>query len=394
MEVQEEKSELIEEFRKYLQIDTRQPNPDYSSAIKFLRTKCESLGLSCLVKEYVTGKPILIATMKGSIEQGPSILLNSHIDVVPTVCQQWDEPPMSAVIKDGKIYARGAQDMKCVGMAYIHALQKLILKKVNLKKTIHLSFVPDEEVGGADGMKCLVDDSGFWDPLNVGVVLDEGVPSPTDKYLVFNRERSVLWLHVNISGSAGHGSLLLEGTAVEGLTTFLYKINQFRKSQQMELVKENGRLGNVTSINVTNIQSNSTQVNVLPSEFFVDIDVRIGPDFKSEDEFIKSFENNFLSDNISYKIIQRTDALGKVSNDPHHLNVIERTLQEEGFEIAIFPGSTDSKYIRAKGINAYGVSLFRNTPILAHDHNEFLGVEEYLRGVEMYEKLILNLSND
>ena len=394
MEEGEEKNEFIEEFRKYLQIDTRQPNPDYSSAIKFLKAKCESLGLTCLVKEYVAGKPTLIATLKGGDKQGKSILLNSHVDVVPTVCQQWDVPPMSATIKDGKIYARGAQDMKCVGMAYIHALQNLIHEKVDLKKIIHLSFVPDEEVGGMDGMKRLVDDSELWSRLNVGVVLDEGVPSPTDKYLVFNRERSVLWLQATISGSAGHGSLLIGGTAVESLTTFLHKINQFRESQRGELIKERGRLGNVTSINVTNVKSNSTQVNVLPSKFFVDIDVRIGPNFESEEAFIKFFKDSCLSENISYEIIQRTDVLNDVSQDPQYIEIIEDTLREEGFEFAIFPGSTDSKYIRAKGVNAYGISLFRNTPILAHDHNEFLGIEEYLRGVKMYEKLIRNLSNN
>jgi acetylornithine deacetylase/succinyl-diaminopimelate desuccinylase-like protein len=101
-----------------------------------------------------------------------------------------------------------------------------------------------------------------------------------------------------------------------------------------------------------------------------------------------------LSEKVSYKIIQRTDSLSNISQDSQYIEIIEDTLREEGFEFAIFPGSTDSKYIRAKGVNAYGISLFKNTPILAHDHNEFLGIGEYLRGVKMYEKLIHNLSNN
>jgi aminoacylase len=384
----------VEEFREYLQIDTRQPDPDYSFAINYLKNKCVPLGFNWDVKEYVKGKPILILTLKGTEMSKPSIVLNSHVDVVPTVDEQWKYHPMSAQIEDGKIYARGSQDMKCVGMAYIHAIQNLISKKVTFKRTIHLLFVPDEEIGGNDGMGKLVADSDYWKSLNVGVVLDEGVPSPTSQYFVFNRERSVLWLQVTVSGPAGHGSLLTSGTAAERLTELLFKINQFRQSQQKKLIEEKGRLGNITSINVTNIKSNSTQINVVPSKFFVEIDVRIGPDFKSESEFLKHFEENFMNDHASYKICMRNDALNNMSQDPQYLNIIKESLKEEGFELGIFPGSTDSKYIRDKGIDAYGVSLFRNTPILAHDHSEFLGVEEYLRGVEMYEKLILNLSKE
>ncbi|PKU73611.1 aminoacylase [Dendrobium catenatum] len=54
----------------------------------------------------------------------------------------------------------------------------------------------------------------------------------------------------------------------------------------------------------------------------------------------------------------------------------------------IFPASTDARYFRERGIPAFGFSPMANTPILLHDHNEFLNKEEYLKGIAIYESII------
>lgn len=55
----------------------------------------------------------------------------------------WTYPPFSGHIDDeGKIYARGSQDMKCVGIQYLEAIRRLKESGVNLKRTLHISFVP------------------------------------------------------------------------------------------------------------------------------------------------------------------------------------------------------------------------------------------------------------
>lgn len=59
----------------------------------------------------------------------------------------------------------------------------------------------------------------------------------------------------------------------------------------------------------------------------------------------------------------------------------------------MFPGGTDSRYIREVGIPALGFSPINNTPVLLHDHDEFLRVETYLKGIEIYKKIIENLAN-
>lgn len=74
----------------------------------------------------VKDKPIDILTLKGTDESLPSIILNSHTDVVPVVREKWTVDPFEAIKKpNGDIVARGSQDMKCVGIWYLEALRKL-----------------------------------------------------------------------------------------------------------------------------------------------------------------------------------------------------------------------------------------------------------------------------
>lgn len=59
----------------------------------------------------------------------------------------------------------------------------------------------------------------------------------------------------------------------------------------------------------------------------------------------------------------------------------------------IFPAGTDASYIRALGIPAIGFSPINNTPILLHDHDEFLHADVYLRGIKIYEKILMKICN-
>ncbi len=59
----------------------------------------------------------------------------------------------------------------------------------------------------------------------------------------------------------------------------------------------------------------------------------------------------------------------------------------------IFPGGTDSRYLREKGVPAFGFSPMNNTPILLHDHNEFLNEKVFLKGIDILYKFVLDLAN-
>lgn len=113
------------------------------------------------------------------------------MDVVPVFEEFWSHPPFAADIdENGRIFARGAQDMKSIGTQYLAAIRALRKDGVKqFKRTIHIIFVPDEEINGEYGMEAFVLSKEFSD-LNIGFALDEGDPSPTDDLIVYNGERT------------------------------------------------------------------------------------------------------------------------------------------------------------------------------------------------------------
>lgn len=114
-------------------------------------------------------------TWVGTKPELKSIILNSHMDVVPVFEEFWTHKPFAADMdEEGRIYARGSQDMKCVGMQYLAALRHFKKNKMQFKRTIHAMFVAEEEVGGVDGMKDFVHQEAFK-ALNAGLSLDEGL---------------------------------------------------------------------------------------------------------------------------------------------------------------------------------------------------------------------------
>lgn len=153
----------------------------------------------------------------------------------------------------GNIYARGSQDMKCVGIQYLEAIRRMKMQGQRCKRTIHISFVPEEEVGGVLGMKEFIHTQDFK-ALKVGFALDEGVANPTEKYYMFNGERSIWHVEVHCPGNPGHGSLLLDNTPGEKVRNIIDKFMDFRAKQKARLAADPKlQLGNVTSVNLTKI---------------------------------------------------------------------------------------------------------------------------------------------
>lgn len=121
---------------------------------------------------------------------------------------------------NGDIVARGSQDMKCVGIAYLEAIRRIKMNSSSIfKRTIHLLFTPDEEIGSPNGAAQIIKSSEL-ENLNIGACFDEGIPSPTNKFYVFNVERLAISIKILARGVAGHGSSLPQGTAIEKLVNY------------------------------------------------------------------------------------------------------------------------------------------------------------------------------
>ena len=63
------------------------------------------------------------------------------------------------------------------------------------------------------------------------------------------------------------------------------------------------------------------------------------------------------------------------------------------FDLKIFPAATDSRYLREVGIPAFGFSPMPHTPILLHDHNEFLNEKIFLDGIPIFCNIIKEIAN-
>lgn len=245
--------------------------------MEFLKQQASGLGLPVSVYHPANEQnPIVVMTWEGSDQSLPSIMLNSHTDVVPIFEEFWTHPAFAAEMdEEGRIFARGAQDTKATGMMYLAAIRAI--KKggtQRLRRTFHITFVPDEEMGGALGMAAFVQTADFR-ALNIGYALDEGMVSLNNQFTVINDERCTWRIEFTCNGITGHGSVLFENTTGE---KFTYLINKMMERRQIEVDNMNSlnltSYANVTTINLTVVKG-GLQGNVIPPQLSVTFDVRL-----------------------------------------------------------------------------------------------------------------------
>lgn len=400
----------IERFQHYLRIPTAHPYPDYTGAVSFLSAQARSIGLETLTLEFTPGKPLLLLSWPGSDLSLPSILLNSHLDSVPAEPSHWIHPPFSAHRDaDGRIYARGSQDDKCIAIQYLEALRNLKARGFSPLRSIHVSLVPDEEIGGADGHARFVASEQFR-RLNIGFVLDEGQASPTDELRVFYADRLPFSLIVKAVGSPGHGSKMYDGSAAENLMECAEAVARFRDGQ-FDLVKAGVvEEFEVISVNPVYMKAGTPTptgfvMNLQPSEAEMGFDVRLPP---TEDVAVlrKRITEEWvpISRNMTYQLIQKGPSrdinghplLTATNESNPWWFVFEQAISSSGGKLGkpeILSSTTDARFMRQMGIPTLGFSPMVNTPILLHDHNEFLKDTVFLNGIKVYENLISALSS-
>lgn len=244
-----------------------------------MKKQGEELGLELSVIYPVNrDNAVIVMTWEGSQPELPSIMLNSHVDVVPVYEEYWMHPPFGAKIDEhGNIYARGAQNMKSVGMQYLGAIRALKRNGITqLKRTVHVTFMPDQEANGEFGMLPFVKSDKFKN-MNIGFGLDEGSPSPNENLEVYYTEKPHWKIIATAHGNWGHGSILFENTAAEKLNYFINKFMELRKNESIKWKEQEYPYGNITSINLT-ILNGGIRGNVVPPEMSAYFDVRLAID--------------------------------------------------------------------------------------------------------------------
>ncbi len=141
---------------------------------------------------------------------GPSLLFMSHTDVVPVEdAGQWTHPPFGGEIAEGRIWGRGASDMKSTVAA--QAMAMIILKRAGVELNGKLSFVScaDEEAGGAYGFGWMAEHHP--DVLKADFAVNEGGGGPVRTsggiiYPISTGEKGRLEAHIKIRGRGFHAS--------------------------------------------------------------------------------------------------------------------------------------------------------------------------------------------
>ena len=140
------------------------------------------------------------------------------------------------------------------------------------------------------------------------------------------------------------------------------------------------------------------QVNVVPDKFVLNFDIRITPttDIVQFEEKVRGWMEEAGSDIELEFIVKFTDqTLTSVDDEDPWYAAMKAAFLTHNLTVKpqIFPAGTDSRYLREVGIPAIGFSPMPNTPVLLHDHNEFLNEAVFLRGIDIFVDIIKNVAN-
>ncbi|XP_026315758.1 aminoacylase-1-like [Hyposmocoma kahamanoa] len=390
----------VKTFQKYIQINTTTGN-DFTPAINFWQRLATKQGLNTNVYRFTAEYPVIVIKWPGLNSTLGSIMLNSHMDVVPADENDgWTNPPFSGYLdSEGVIWGRGTQDMKSVGIQYYIALKRLKAKNITLLRDVYMTLMPDEETGGKHGMIPFLASEEFKS-MNVAVEMDEGSSYNLPFSPVFYQDKAVWQIRVDCHGSAAHGSTLpaLNTTAIGKCYNVMTKLLALREEEyQVSLKSGITNAGSFTSVNL-NIISGGTANNVIPQLISLIFDIRLATDV-NEVQFDAQLRESIqqAGDNITLTYLQKdpqSPATVVTADNPFWTAITEATTAKNLTVAPIVPpGSTDARFTRLSGIPAFGFSPMPNTELLLHAVDERLSAKTFLAGIDIYEQIIYNLAN-
>ena len=147
----------------------------------------------------------------------PAVHLNGHVDVVPAGAG-WTVDPFGGAVRDGRIYGRGACDMKAGIAAAVFAGEAIRRAGVVLNGSLEISCTVDEESGGFAGVAYLAEQRRLVKDRIDYVIIPE--PLNVDRICVGHR--GVYWFEVTTHGRIAHGSMPFLGvSAIEHMGVVL-----------------------------------------------------------------------------------------------------------------------------------------------------------------------------
>jgi acetylornithine deacetylase/succinyl-diaminopimelate desuccinylase-like protein len=185
------------------------PTGDELPLVEFLQGELAAEGVVSEIFKSAERRANLVARLPGRTG-APRLLYMGHTDVVPVEdASVWTYPPFSATVAEGRVWGRGAADMK--GMLAAEAMSLILLKRAGVTLQGELIFAAgaDEETGGKYGFGWLAENAP--EAIRADYALNEGGGGviKTDKGLVYSisvGEKGRLEVHITVRGQATHAS--------------------------------------------------------------------------------------------------------------------------------------------------------------------------------------------
>ena len=380
-----------------MRFNTINPPGNETQCIQHIKALLDSAGIQNQVLANSPSRPNLIARLPGNGSAAP-LLLQGHVDVVPAGPAVWQQPPFSGNLVDGYIWGRGSLDMKGGIAMMVSAMLRAKSEGMTPTGDIVLALVSDEESGGNQGARYLVEQhpeqfQGIQHAIGEFGGFSFNIGSRRF-YPIMVAEKRVCHVRVTFRGGGGHGSLNQRDNPVNALARFLNRIESHQlpthvtpetrlmfqaigknlppaprlamktllnprfTAATLKLLGSKGRTFNPLFRNTVNptIIRGGEQVNVVPSEVPVDLDRRILPNFQPEQLFAELTAIAGAATKPEFEILVHDQ--GPKEPDLSLFKTLEAVLKEgdpDGIPVPMFmPAATDGRLFSRLGIQTCG----------------------------------------
>ncbi|HVL79956.1 MAG TPA: M20 family metallopeptidase [Actinomycetota bacterium] len=371
--------EVVAICRDLVRAPSENPPGDEEEVAAVTERWLSELGLPYSRVESAPGRVNVISSW-GS-PSGPVLGFNGHYDVVPaTEVDAWPHPPFGGVVEDGRLYGRGATDMKAGIAACLAAVSALRRADIHPRGRLVMHFVADEEALGVYGTQHLLE-SGHCDGVDEWLVGE-----PTSLGLVTS-ERGALWLRIVTEGVSAHGSTPQLGVnAIQHMARVVDALSQMRFRKLHEVL-------GAPTVNVGTI-AGGAKVNSVPDRCVIEVDRRTLPG-ETVDEVVGEF--NGVIDRVKEDVPELRARIeihnwADACETPEGTRLVDllrdaRTaFGGEPVEFG-YGGATDARFL----INDAGTPSVICGPgdiLLAHTTGEYVSVEELVEGTRIYAHAI------
>jgi succinyl-diaminopimelate desuccinylase len=300
-------NEVVEFCRGLLKIKTVNPPGDELAASEFIAGILEKIGMEVEVIKHSPTRASTLARLRGS-KESPGLLYNGHIDTVPVGAETWTHDPFGAVRADGKIWGRGAADMKGGVAALMTAVKALAEARLPLKGDLIFAATAGEEI---DSLGATV----IASRSDVGSLQAILIPEPSHNEL-FIAEKGAFWLEMTTHGQTAHGSM-----PDLGRNAVMMMVKLIAEFENLEIPFQPHPLLGGFSRSVNTI-SGGVKTNVVPDSCVATVDMRTVPGqdhmriLRLIEDLIKKMEREVAGFKASVEIVNDRASLETDVNAP------------------------------------------------------------------------------